>query len=551
MNLLPSWLRRPAASGPGLFNRALQAFTTAVHVQMANRWRDQFNPLRGLNIARAVALLEDGERGDYAELQWTYRFIEKRSDVLSALMMRYESGIGKLDWTIKTVPEKELPPGVTAAMADEQRDFLRERFEAVRNLREATDFLCTARFRGYAHLEKVTNAAAMKLADEQPNRYGRLPREGASDEDVVYLQPVEQWYWVRDGAAGEWQYNRDGRFGVTRGEPVNYEQFIIREVMRPVNEIALIAHVRANLCDKDWDGFIETFGIPFIFLVGPPNVPKEREAEYQQTAERIIADSRGYLPNGSDVKTGNAGERGANPFKERMDNLKERVVLVGTGGKLTMLTDSTGIGQGATGAHEDAWDEIVQAEALKISEVIHEQFAAPLLEAQFPGQPPLAYFELCGEDKEDVTQLAAQVAQFSTAGFEADAEELSERAGLTLEKKEMPQAGPGFVSPFNRETFQQNDAMANRAAERKALAGATATALQQLGESQADVLAPVRSRLRAILELRNFDAMRSAWRALKADLPKVLDEINRNPDTARVLENAQVAAFFNSFTDKK
>ena len=43
-----------------------------------NRLRASYNPLRGLDIQRAVKLLEDGERGAYASLQWTNRFAEKR-----------------------------------------------------------------------------------------------------------------------------------------------------------------------------------------------------------------------------------------------------------------------------------------------------------------------------------------------------------------------------------------------------------------------------------------------------------------------------------------
>ncbi|MCS6248684.1 MAG: hypothetical protein H2173_14515, partial [Opitutus sp.] len=47
-------------------------------LKVAAKWRAQFNPLRSLTFQRAVSLLEEGERGAYAELQWTYRFIEKR-----------------------------------------------------------------------------------------------------------------------------------------------------------------------------------------------------------------------------------------------------------------------------------------------------------------------------------------------------------------------------------------------------------------------------------------------------------------------------------------
>jgi len=35
-----------------------------------HRWRDYYNPLRGLSMPKLVSLLESGERGQYADLQW-------------------------------------------------------------------------------------------------------------------------------------------------------------------------------------------------------------------------------------------------------------------------------------------------------------------------------------------------------------------------------------------------------------------------------------------------------------------------------------------------
>ena len=40
--------------------------------QKNNAWRDQYNPLRGMSLPRLVSLLEAGERGQFADLQWLY-----------------------------------------------------------------------------------------------------------------------------------------------------------------------------------------------------------------------------------------------------------------------------------------------------------------------------------------------------------------------------------------------------------------------------------------------------------------------------------------------
>lgn len=52
-----------------------------IYLQKNHGWRDAYNPLRGLNLSRLTALQEAGERGQYADLQWLYYYME-RSDVM-------------------------------------------------------------------------------------------------------------------------------------------------------------------------------------------------------------------------------------------------------------------------------------------------------------------------------------------------------------------------------------------------------------------------------------------------------------------------------------
>lgn len=179
-------------------------------LQTVSRWRAQYNPLRGLTFQRAVSLLEEGERGAYADLQWTYRFIEKRDAVLRALVELRTSAIKKLDWDIKTVDCGD--DAAKQATAEKQAAALRLAYERIGNLKEAVAFLALAQFRGYAHLEKVYA--------------GDNPAAG-----VVALQPVPQWHWCRDTLYGPWLYNAEAA-STNRGTPIEERHFIIREVER-------------------------------------------------------------------------------------------------------------------------------------------------------------------------------------------------------------------------------------------------------------------------------------------------------------------------------
>src|ERR1700744_2535957 len=80
-------------------------------VRQSNRWRDNYNPIRGLVIARAISILEAADRGDFAELQLVMRKVERRYPALKGLKARRLAALERLDWEIKVVDE--LPEGVS------------------------------------------------------------------------------------------------------------------------------------------------------------------------------------------------------------------------------------------------------------------------------------------------------------------------------------------------------------------------------------------------------------------------------------------------------
>jgi phage gp29-like protein len=383
------------------------------NLQLSTNWRAQFNPLRGLTIAQLVTMLEMGERGNYARLQWLYRFVEKRNSTLRAVLQRRQGSMTRLDWDIRF---RDVAAGANPrTLAARQAAVLREAYERIENLREAVTFLALAEFRGYAHLERHFDA----------------------QRRTVRLEPVPQWFWARLGPDAPWQYNAQARPGLPMpSDPVlNPELFIYRENDSPIDEIAVIAHVRQSLSQKDWDGFIETYGLPPLFLELPPDIPAEREAEYQAQAEAIIGDARGTIPHGTQIHTVDSGARGQNPFAEHLQYQDELIVLAATGGKLTALTES-GSGTLAGGAHQRAFDDITEAEAALISETFQQQFDRPLLARMFPGQPQLAYFELAATRSLDPQDIINQALTLAKAGYEIDPAELSEKTGYRLKLRD-------------------------------------------------------------------------------------------------------------------
>lgn len=389
-------------------------------VRAANRWRDHYNPLRGLYISRVVELLEAGERGEFADLQWLYKFVEKRFPVLRSGIVRRRASLEKLTHSIKVMDP--LPDGATKTMAEAQRKHLQGRYNLITNLTDAIARLALAEFRGYCHLQK--------------HRYDGGPNDGAVRE----LHWLPQWNWVRDGQFGSWFWNEKAQSGANARTLADHiidpSDFIIREVDMPINEIASIAFVNSSMGKKDWAAFVEIFGIPGCIIEMPGNIPDGKEPEYQTSAERVAEGASGAVPAGTKPHFPTQGIRGSAPFKEFLDAEKEDVVLAMTGGKLAMLNEATGIGGSQGDHHADAFDELAQGEARQISEIFQKQFDLPELNEAFPSQPICVYFDLAPVDEDDAKDLAECAATWSRAGYETDEKEMSERSGLKLTRKQ-------------------------------------------------------------------------------------------------------------------
>lgn len=471
------------------------------------------NPLRGFTIQRAVTLLEDGERGAYADLQWAFRFAEKRNATLRALKRLRLAAIGKLDWDIKRVDDSRA--------AKRQQERIRAAYDRIENLREAIRFTALAEFRGFSHLEK-------RYEGDNPTN------------DVVRLEPVEQWFWCRDTSLGEWQYNATAQ-NTTRGEPVELQHFIVREVDDPIDEIGLLAHAAEGLGKKDYAGFIETYGLPPIFGELPPDTADATKvAQYQAMMEAVIGDMRGTIPSGAKIHTVGDGVRGVNPFREFLDTIREEIVLAGTSGKLTMLNGPTGLGGGQSEVHQDTFDELAQAEAAEISELFQRHFDEVILEREFGGQPCLAYFEIAAKDQVDVGQVLDHAVKAKQAGVRIETTELAEKTGYTL-VDEPPPVPPTFGGlPFGGPPQGTPLQIANRMVRN----ATKAKQIEALAAAQRETFAPLLDKLEEIRDAKDPGAYADAVARFRDEVKRLGPKMVADPKLAAALQGilAEAAA---------
>ena len=404
-------------------------------VEQWNRYRESYNPLRNLTMARAVSIMEQAQRGMMADLQWLYGSelgIEATDPDLYAIIERTISGISDMDWHIVTADEDAI--GFDAKLAEEQKDFLAGSYSACDNLASAIEHLAMARFRGFSHLQPWIKP----------------------DWTIEHLEPLPQWNMVRDGTRTDWAWNPQAlqkpysAFAVeklsvemlrSRGslhsstpQPLNPDEYIVIDNRRPVNRIALIKYVRATTSEKDWDGYVDIYGIPGVFIIMPAGIPQGEEEKYRADAIDAAEAASGALPNGSDVKT-LSEVRGVQPFQMRLEWLQKQLVLAGTGGLLTMLSEPTGIGGGSTGSHDAVWQTIVRRAAKKIEQALVEQYDRRALAAVFPGRPALASFALRTKQEKNVGEAVDNISKLSTAGYQVDPKQVEEETGYTVTLK--------------------------------------------------------------------------------------------------------------------
>jgi hypothetical protein len=491
-------------------------------VRRSNYWRDNYNPLRGLTIARLMYLFEQSERGAFVETQLTLRKAEKRFPVLRGFEEKLVSHIKELESKVRV--KEQLPEGATPAMAEAQRKFLQSRYDLLKNLKTSICQLALADLRGYAVLQK--------------HRYQGGPNDAAVEE-LYWLEP---WCWARDGFYGDFYYNVNSLIGIglgsckpTLGEEnrigsvkMPREDFVIQEAEAPLYEIALISFVNWLMGRKDFASFTEIFGLPNSVVIMPPDIAKGKETAYQAAAEDVARGVSGVLPHGSSVEFPSQGVRGDSPFLPFTGAQEADLVLAGTGGVLTMLSMPTGIGKGASEEHAVAWQKIAVTKASSINDTLQRDFDAPELAAAFPGQPVCVYFALATKDVDDVSALADTVVKLEGVNLQTDASEISERTGIKLTRVAPPD--PSF-SADGTPTDNQNDPAAPSAKlSNRAIDDPT-----DLSETLAEMLLPLMKRLEAIAAIDDATIQQHMVEKLLKDFPAIEKAIQADNSLAKGL----------------
>lgn len=378
----------------------------------AAAWAETLNPLRGLTIDYAARIYDNARIGAYADLQWLYNEIEGADPTLFTCSERRSTALLETDTTIRKV-DAEKARGFDESLADDQAAFLKLAFaDAERgNLNEALEHLGLAFFRGFSHARPLYAPGMASL-------------EG--------FDTLDGWNFCRDIHDGSWWWNPDAAsVPSTNCQPIPTGELVTVVRARHVDYPALEIYIRRALGDKKYGIFLERYGVPPVIIVMPPDTDKGSEPEYKSAAEKVAKGGSGTVPNGATVNYATEA-RGTNPFSEFLRRQEELIVRMATGGVLTTLSSPTGIGGGATDAHEATWRTIIRRDCKLITTPINRVVVADLLNANFPGRPHLAYFDFA-DPKPTAMEVFETASKAITAGYRVRQADLEEKSGYALE----------------------------------------------------------------------------------------------------------------------
>ena len=491
----------------------------------ATAWLEGYNPLRGLTLRRAQMIFDAARRGNDVRLQWIYENIEQADPTLMVCAERRAAALADLDWTIRPKAAGRAR-GFDETLAREQCALLEHAYgdaEEV-NLLPALEHLAKAFFRGHAHARALWSPDGLTLRG---------------------FETFNAWNLCRDLETGRWHWNpaASETLDFAALEPVPPGELVTLVRTRHIDYPALAIYLRNGLGEREWGRFLERYGIPPVLITMPQDIDPAQVDAFCARAVEMNDGGSGALPFGS-VVTYAQEARGVNPFREFLDHQQQLVVLMATGGMLTSLTGATGIGQGATQAHEETWRAIVRRDAAAIATALNRTVTDALLDRAFPGRPHLAAFDFQTRPEPGPAELFDLAAKAVQAGYRVAQDELEERTGFRLEPNGQG-SGEGLGGPFGAGSpgaaghlpltnyhlplTNYHLPITNRAPAADGGLGALADALR------ADC-APLAEALRALLA----EPSPSAAQALAARLPDLLPD---DPEMAAAIEEALTHTF--------
>lgn len=409
-----------------------------LHKDSLGLMNETINPLWNIDERKAQMIYDWARSGNFAQVQYLYNEIEDKDPTLGVCVTRRTSAVAELDWRVVR-SDQRLNRNADKKLIEEQIDCVETAIAKIDNMPDALEHLALSAFRGFSAIAPVHEIS------------GDLEHFDLLDGwNLCFDRKGQSWLWnpsatsfylptayTLASANDQKMYNT-----LTR---IPREDICVVTRKREIDWPAMQIFLRLAVGERDWGRFLETYGLPPVIITMPEFTSKEDQEAYVKAAESVFEGRSGVVPYGSNISFASES-RGTNPFTEFIEHQQKLIVMMATGGTLATLSEATGIGGGASDIQQDEWKRIIRADKRIISNALNKQICEPILRKAFPGKPILAEFQLDDTPKPTPKEMLELAQAASSAGFEMDAEELSQAIGYKLTKK-VEGGGLGFNEP--------------------------------------------------------------------------------------------------------
>lgn len=372
-------------------------------------------------------LRTDFNKGKYTNPAWAFDQFARLVPTLGDKVVFWKSQVAGTDWKIAVADDATGSSADPAkkALAEKQKEALRNAYENIINLKEAVRHLATARFYGYAALQ----------------------REGQ------YLLPIKPWCVLRDlewrGAeppSQDWYFNPESKTALNKAdmEVMEPEKFIVHEHEDPAL-LQLLGLAYDVLSFTDFRRVnLRAASKNQIIILTSQNLPPDDSPEMAALRTAIqkackgesVALAKGDPSCPTEVHQSRAPV-GLGCYDATLDKIDTQMTQVVTGGALTMLTAPTGMGSGVADTHQRTLTGLVATECEAIQDTLWRFIDIPVLTGANllkEGERPLAWFEFCGKVDKDPMQGALLLQAIGAAGYKVSLEQAASIVGMELEE---------------------------------------------------------------------------------------------------------------------
>jgi phage gp29-like protein len=225
------------------------------------------------------------------------------------------------------------------------------------------------------------------------------------------------------------------------------------------------AYLFKNYSLKDWQIFLDVFGMPIrLGKYHPAATPEERRKLLTAVAS-IAVDAAAIIPDSMVIDFIEAKQNGGQPFENMCRYLDEQVSKAVLG--QTMSTDGHAGGLAQAKIHNQVRIDILEDDADQVGTTINRDVIAPFVSLNWgdKAQKPRVMFPVA--EPEDVAVLSDALAKLVPVGLRVSAQEVREKIGVREpedgeEVLEAPQAAPEDPSTNPVTSGYQRDASLNR-----------------------------------------------------------------------------------------